>query len=258
MSDRHKRYLPVFLDLAGRRAVLIGESPAIDRRVRQLMRYGAEITVITPKASGALRDAAAQELLTLHERAYVRGDLDGAFYVQCMVKDEEVCRAVFEEGDAAGCLVNVSGSDELRNFLLPSVIHREPLQVAISTGGCAPEAAKAVKQGIEAALGQEWVDWINLLIDVREAPISPKDPPDQREREIAIVAREQTRERIFTGEYLTARDIQGQAKAERLREDLLAKAEAVLTGPSTQQTDEGEDETGASEGATDANGDSEA
>lgn len=230
MSDSTKRYLPVFLDLVGRRIMVVGESPDIDKRVRQLMRYGAEVTVIVPKATGGLRDAATQGLITLHERAYVRGDLEGAFYVQCMSSDEEVRRAVFEEADLAGCLVNVRGSDEQRNFLLPSVIHREPLQVAISTGGSAPEASKAVKAEIERALGPEWAEWIDLLIGVRGAPISEKDPPDQREREIAIVVRDQTRERISLGEHFSVREIQGQAKAERMREEILAQAQAVLSG----------------------------
>ncbi|MCL2503806.1 MAG: bifunctional precorrin-2 dehydrogenase/sirohydrochlorin ferrochelatase [Coriobacteriia bacterium] len=259
MNNEPKRYFPVFCDLEGRRVVVVGESPLIDKRIRQLMRYGADVVVISSRPSRGLRDAAALGNVRLIGRTYEHGDLDDAFLVLCMSNDERLSKKVFKDAEELGCLANAGKTPDLRNYLLPSVIHREPLQVAISTGGIAPEAAKILRQHLEPALGVEWAKWINLLAEVRAEPRPKDDKPGMLEREIDIVLSEQTRERISFGERLSARTIQGQAKIEGLRAEMLAKAEETLSEHAAMMAaQEAEAEAEAEAAATQGEGEEEA
>ena len=112
---------------------------------------------------------------------------------------------------------------ELSSFILPSVMHREPLQIAISTGGMAPEAAKAVRREIETTIGDDWSRWIALLVAVRAAAAEEVDDPDLGRRAIEIAAREETRLRVLSAEDVTAASVIAQARAER--DDEAATAE---------------------------------
>lgn len=198
------RAYPAFLDLEGRSVVIIGGGPLAEKRVRQLTRYGADIIVITSSPSPALVQAQADGLMTLEPRDYVRGDLSGAFIALCVTDDAEVQRALSAEAESIGCLINVHGVPHLSSFLLPSVIHRGRLQLAVSTGGGAPEAAKALRKHLDAQLGPEWGAWVALLAEMRTLVAARVDDASEQERMIAAAAADGVRERLAAGEDISA------------------------------------------------------
>jgi len=203
-ATKPKRYFPAFLDLERRLAVVVGEGPAAEKRIRQLTRYGADIVVVTAEPGEDLVEAEADGLLSLEPRGYVRGDLAGAFIAVCVSEDPEVRRAVFEEADSIGCLVNVAGEPQFSSFIFPSTISRGALQVAISTGGLAPEAAKALRKQLKEDIGEEWGAWIALLSDVHSLVGERLDDPADRERVLEVAASDATRQRLAIGHSLTA------------------------------------------------------
>lgn len=172
MAERPEtpRY-PVFLELDGRLAVVLGAGPAIERRVTTLLRYGADITVISPDAGDALRALEAEGRITIEPRGYVRGDLEGAFIVFCAA-DSEVAAAVVAEAESRGCLVNVADDPERCNFLVPSTVRRGSLQLAVSTGGIAPALAKRLRARLREEFGEEWAAYLAVLTDLRLAALS--------------------------------------------------------------------------------------
>ena len=143
-----RRYYPVFLDLDGRLAVVVGGGDG--RRAQghaRSLRYGADVVVIAPEiTTGARASSRPTVRITVERRGYVRGDLDERVLVVCATDDEEVNRAVFAEAEERGCLVNVVDVPELCNFIVPSVVRRGPFQIAISTAGAAPAVAKRVRR----------------------------------------------------------------------------------------------------------------
>lgn len=167
VQDGPRRHYPVFLDLSGRLAVVIGEGEAAERRAMRLARAGADVTVIMRDPSQALVDAEADGLLIVESRDYVRGDLAGASLVLCMSDDEEVRAAVALEARQERSLLFVSGDPELSSVLLPSVVRRGPLEIAVGTGGLAPELARAVRRRIAEVFDEVWAEYATLVARAR-------------------------------------------------------------------------------------------
>lgn len=204
MAAEGKRFFPAFLDLERRLAVVIGEGPRVEKRVRQLMKYDADVVVITPDVSESLVQMEADGAITLEQRGYVRGDLVGAILVLCVTADEEVRRAVFAEADSVGCLCNVAEEPGLSSFFLPSVLHRGTMQLGISTGGMAPEVAKKLRRKLESLVGPEWGSWVALVGEFRAIVTERIEDPRERQRLLNEAADDSVLYRLVAGEEVTA------------------------------------------------------
>lgn len=199
-----KRYFPVFLDLEGRLVVIIGCGKAAEKRARQFTRYGADVTVICPRPSELLLAGQSDGALSIEQRPYVRGDLAGASLVICVEDDADVQRAVFEEAESVGCLVNVSDAPQYANFLIPGVVRHGRLEVAISTGGAAPEAAKALRHHLDESIGAEWSAWMDLIAEARIRAATLSDDPSAQAALLAAATDRAVRARLAAGEAVTA------------------------------------------------------
>ncbi|HSK47534.1 MAG TPA: bifunctional precorrin-2 dehydrogenase/sirohydrochlorin ferrochelatase [Coriobacteriia bacterium] len=240
MAETTKRHFPAYLDLNQRLAVVVGEGAAAEKRVRQLVRYGADVVVVTPQPSEALIQAEADGQITMEQRSYVRGDLAGAFVALCVTDDSEVRRAVFDEAESLGCLVNVAGSPEYCSFVLPSIIHRDSLQIAISTGGAAPEVARRLRQQLDSEIGREWGAWVTLLTGLRSLVLTEPEDIELQRRALEIAVREETFERLSLGDTLTVPLMFDKARQERDA----AEAEAAEAEAEPDVVDETEPEEG--------------
>lgn len=167
MTEGAKRYYPAFLDLTGRLCVVIGSGKAAERRALQLARYGGDVTIITPDPSADLLEAQTAGSLVIEDRDYVRGDLAGAAIVFCMASDEETKHGVAVEARTVGCPANISDSPNLSSFLVPGIVHREPLQIAVSTGGASPEFSKRIRRRIAEDFDETWQAYARMVAEVR-------------------------------------------------------------------------------------------
>lgn len=202
------RYYPVYLDLGGRLAVVVGGGAVATRKVRTLVDYGARVLVVAPEPVAEIEQLAAEDVIALKRRGYVRGDLDDAFLVVCATDSEEVNRAVYVEAEQRGCLVNVVDVPELCNFIVPSIVRRGQLQLAISTGGAAPAVAKRLRRHVEEHVGEEWGPYIELLGKVRTLVIE-RIPGDEAVRKpiFEAIGASDLLDRIRAGERPSAEDV---------------------------------------------------
>ncbi|MHA7817518.1 MAG: siroheme synthase CysG [Pseudohaliea sp.] len=144
--------LPVFLRLACRPVLLVGGGTVALRKARFFCRAGARVTVVAPAI-----DPALAALLTEHDgewlrRRYRRGDLAGRDLVIAATPDETVNAAVADEAAARRLPVNVVDTPALCTFTFPAIVDRDPLLVAIGTGGASPVLARALRRRLEAEL----------------------------------------------------------------------------------------------------------
>ena len=214
MAGLEKRLYPVFLDLANRLALVVGESPAADKRARQLVKYGADVVVIVPDPSTWLIQAEADGLLSIERRSYERGDLAGAAVVVCVSDDDALRTSVASEAESLACPVNIADEPERSTFVFPSVTHRGSLQVAISTAGLAPGLAKKARDRIEAELGEEWAAWVTLFAQVRTLARQSVEDPAELARILAGVADDAILERLADGEALDAHSLLEELRAQ--------------------------------------------
>ncbi len=111
-------YYPVLLDCTGRLVVVIGGGSVAERTIRSVLAHGADVNCIAPLVTPGIDLLVAEGHITHEDRGYVRGDLAGAFLVVSATDSVEVDRAVYQEAEGQGCLVNVPDAPELSNFVL--------------------------------------------------------------------------------------------------------------------------------------------
>jgi precorrin-2 dehydrogenase / sirohydrochlorin ferrochelatase len=143
---------PIFLDLSGRRCVVVGGGGVADRKARKLLQARAEVVVISPEVGAELESVAVE----IHRREYREGDLEGAYLAFAATNVRKVNAAVAREAKERGILVNVADSPSEGDFALPSTLRRGRLQVAVSTGGASPTLARRIRGELEGAFGPEW------------------------------------------------------------------------------------------------------
>jgi precorrin-2 dehydrogenase/sirohydrochlorin ferrochelatase len=143
---------PIFLDLSGRRCVVVGGGKVADRKARKLLQARARVVVISPEIEPELESLAVE----VHRRPYREGDLEGAYLAFAATNVREVNAAVAREAKDRGIPINVADKPSEGDFALPSTLRRGRLQVAVSTGGASPTLAQRIRGELEEAFGPEW------------------------------------------------------------------------------------------------------
>jgi len=156
-------YLPIFLDVTGRRCVVIGGGEVAERKIASLLEAGAEVIVISPEATGAIANWAAAKRIAHFARACQPRDIANASLIFAATDDAALHRAIASEARAAGILINVADEPELCTFIAPAVASRGALQIAISTSGAVPALAARVRREIEEQIGIEYAIALQIL-----------------------------------------------------------------------------------------------
>jgi precorrin-2 dehydrogenase len=161
-------YYPAILDIAGRRAVVVGAGKVGEGKIDGLLRAGARVRVVSLTATDTVRRWAAEGRLELDERAYETADLDGAFMVIAATEDNATNVRVFDDAEARQMLCNVVDVTHLCNFILPSIVRRGDLAIAVSTGGASPAMARRIRLALAECYGDEYAVAMELLGSLRE------------------------------------------------------------------------------------------
>jgi precorrin-2 dehydrogenase/sirohydrochlorin ferrochelatase len=210
---------PLFLDMRNRRVVVIGAGKVAERKVDTLLSYGADIAVISPEATPCIRRWADDSLVSLEERAYREGDLAGASIVFCACGDPAVEEQVYAESHCEGCLVNVVDVPPLCDFIVPSIVERGPLRIAVSTSGTAPTEAKTIRHRLEARFDASWAPYLELMGEVRSLVKDRIPGADSVRRPIYEAAGSAGwRERLAAGESISAEKAYREAVAAASKE----------------------------------------
>ncbi|MGD9696457.1 MAG: bifunctional precorrin-2 dehydrogenase/sirohydrochlorin ferrochelatase [Thermoleophilia bacterium] len=178
-----KVFYPMFVDIEGRRVLVVGGGPVGTEKVEKLLAHGAVVRLVAPEISDELAaQVASGEVAEHHARGYRSGDLEGCFLVIAATDSEAVNRAVWEDAERRGMLCNVVDVPPLCNFIVPSIVRRGELALAISTGGASPVVAKHIRRELEEAYGPEWESLVALLREVREElKVRYLDMPSRRD-----------------------------------------------------------------------------
>ena len=155
---------PAFLELGGRRAVVIGALALAERKDQALREAGAEVEIF---ANGAWRPE----------------DLDGAFVCVASSGDRAEREALARAARDRGVLVNVVDDPPNCDFAAPAVVRRGDLILAIGTGGRSPALARKIREDLEVRYGDEWAELLEVVGEVRRRSMpSLPDPARRAER----------------------------------------------------------------------------
>lgn len=172
-------FYPAFINLKGKECVVIGGGRVAERKVLTLIKCGARVKVISPSLTNHLEKLKKKGKIDHIERIYKKGDLKKAFLVVAATSDEEVNRNISIESP---CLVNVVDKPEMANFIVPSIVDRNPLIIAISTSGASPALAKAIRRELETFYNKDFSKYLLFLRKIRNKAIVEIHNQKERER----------------------------------------------------------------------------
>ncbi len=162
-------FYPAFIDLDGRRCLVVGGGPVGTEKTEKLLDAGAHVRLVSPQVTPRLAELVASGAIgEFHRRGYETADLDGCLLVIAATSDGEVNHFVWRDAEARTMLVNVVDVPHLCNFIVPSIMRHGELAVAVSTGGASPVVARAVRERIESEIGPEWGELVTLMRQTRE------------------------------------------------------------------------------------------
>jgi precorrin-2 dehydrogenase/sirohydrochlorin ferrochelatase len=163
-----RKLYPMMVDLTGKRCLVVGGGTVAERKVTLLLECGADVEVVSPATTARLGALAASGAMRVRRRPVRPSDLSDAFLVVVATDDPQVNREVAERVRTTGGLVNVADDPEACSFLVPSVLRRGDLTIAISTGGGSPALAKKLRQRLEQTIGPEYEAYLAALRLLRE------------------------------------------------------------------------------------------
>jgi len=170
-------YYPVFLDLTDRPCGVIGGGAVAERKVEALLAAGARVTVVSPALTPPLQALAHAGRVRHVGRDYRAGDLAGQQLAFVATDDGAVNGAVAADARALGIWLNAADDPQHCSFILPSVLRRGPLQVAVATGGASPALSRAIREELEGYFTEEYGGLAELAAEVRrELAGSPSRP----------------------------------------------------------------------------------
>lgn len=161
MAD--KRYYLACLDLERRSCLVVGGGQVALEKVRGLLKCGARVSVVAPRVCEELRELPVEIL----ERRYHACDLEGRFLVIAATSTRAVNRAVYRDAKARSLLCNVADVPELCSFILPAVLRRDPIAIAVSTGGASPALAQRIRDDIAELVTDEHAELARKLRELR-------------------------------------------------------------------------------------------
>lgn len=167
---------PIFLDLRGKKVLIVGGGHVALRKAERLAPYGASITAVAPEFAPGF---AALSGVTALERRFQPGDVEGAALVIAATDDAELNAAVSELCAWEGIPVNVVDDLALCSFVFPALVRRGELSVGISTGGASPSAAQYIRRLVEEQVPGGFEEILDFLA-ARRAQLKSALPAERR------------------------------------------------------------------------------
>ncbi|MFQ2282194.1 siroheme synthase CysG [Aeromonas dhakensis] len=147
-------YLPIFCRLDNKPVLLVGGGEVAERKARLLLDAGAQLTVVAPELDPELAELAANDSIEWLAGEFAPQQLAGKWLVVAATDRREVNALVYQSANQARIFSNVVDDPKRSSFIMPSIIDRSPLMVAISSGGKAPVLARLLREKLEALLPQ--------------------------------------------------------------------------------------------------------
>lgn len=215
------RFFPVFLNLKGRRCLVVGGGEVAANKLQGLLEAEAEATLVAPEATVEIAALEEQGQISRQAREFIPEDLADCALVIAATDDEQTNRRVAEAATARNIPVNVVDNPQLCGFIMPSVVNRPPVQVAVSTGGAAPVLARLLRARLETLIPAAYGRLATLLRDFRGRVKARIPQARERRRFWEDIAQGPVAEMVFAGQ-----------------DDAAARAleQALETSPATAET----------------------
>ena len=162
-------YYPIFLDIEGRAVAIIGGGNVCARKAETMMNYGAKVTVVSPELTEEIENWARDGCLEIRRKKYDERDLDGANIVIASTDDQHVNEQIAADCRRRRIPVNVVDVTPLCEFIVPAIVNKGSVTIAVSTGGKSPALGRTLKEDLHRLVGPEYTEVNDVLGTLRES-----------------------------------------------------------------------------------------
>jgi uroporphyrin-III C-methyltransferase / precorrin-2 dehydrogenase / sirohydrochlorin ferrochelatase len=222
-------YFPVFFDLHSQPVLVVGGGDVALRKIHLLERSGALITVVAPQIARQIRERAAKGSLRIEEREFISSDLDGARLVIVATSRRAINRWIAKLSESRAIPVNVVDDREASRFIVPAMVDRDPVMIAISTGGTSPVLARRLRERLEASIPKRFGELALWLRGLRSASLDRLRDTQERRRFFEAIVDGPAAQRFIDGDPRGAQRI-AQALLATTSTARRAVGEVVLVG----------------------------
>lgn len=162
------KFLPIFMNIKEQPCLVVGGGKVAARKVYMLLRAGGKVTVVAPQLCQDLEIRVNENELTYVQREFDEADIHGQQVIIAATNNAQVNQQVSTLAKQQGIPVNVVDAPELCSFIVPSIIDRDPVQIAISTGGASPVLARLLRARLETFIPSAYGRLAKLVEQFRE------------------------------------------------------------------------------------------
>lgn len=181
------KYMPISVDMEGRKCLVVGGGAVALRKVENLLDYGTDITVVAPRVHDALRYHAERGRITLEEREYRSPEAQRYGMVFVATDDRVLSQLVYNDAAGHGVLVNAADDPPRCDFIVPAVLRRDCLSVAVTTEGRAPFMAGHLRLVLDEIFPEHWERLMKLAAEFRTR-VRERWPEEDGKRSLCFAA----------------------------------------------------------------------
>jgi len=160
-------FFPMFMDMSELKVLVVGGGFIATEKLEKLVDFTKEITVIATQVSHEANQLIKDHCLTLYQRAYTRGDIEGFDIVIVATDTVELHKAIYEESRGSRILVNSVDNTAYCDFIFPSYVKKDDLTIAFSTGGASPAFAKYIRKHFEKIIPDSVGEFLKKMKSLR-------------------------------------------------------------------------------------------
>ena len=199
-------YFPLFADLTGRPVLVVGGGSVAARKVGLLLKANAQVRIVARQLNEELSELERQNKVLWIAKEFNAEQMRTVMLVIAATNDEVLNHRIFHLAESQHKLVNVVDDQPHCSFIFPSIIDRNPIQIAISSGGKAPVLARLLREKLEASLPQHLG---------KIAEISGKWRDQVKAKLASVTERRKNKKKMFSGRFVNLIKNQQEAQAEQ-------------------------------------------
>jgi precorrin-2 dehydrogenase/sirohydrochlorin ferrochelatase len=193
------KFYPLFLNISGKKCVVVGGGRVAERKVERFLHFGAVVDVVSRQITPLLDEYSREGKIVHRKTEYESAVLSGAFLVIAATDDPSVNARVAKDARNRGIPVNVVDDPRGCDFIVPSLVEQGDLSIAVSTGGKSPALAKKIRKDLEGLYGNEYSLLLEILGELRERMIAEGRDPDENRQGFEAVVYSEILDYIRTG-----------------------------------------------------------
>jgi precorrin-2 dehydrogenase/sirohydrochlorin ferrochelatase len=175
-------YYPILVELQGKKVLVVGGGSVAQRKIETLLEYGALVQVISRELTPTLRKYLEQGRIKRPGQEFTENYMEGAFMVIAATDDPLLNQRISEKARENDLLVNAVDQPSDCTFIVPSILRRGDLLIAVSTSGKSPALAKKVREDLEERFGPEYESLLILMGRLRKEILSQGRSQDENRR----------------------------------------------------------------------------